>query len=313
MKKKEVLFVLNEAGAASYIEPLLLQESLPWNWRLRLSPVAKEYLQKGPLAQLLSDHTESDADERPFDVLISSASPSALECTALSRAKKMGAKSAIIIDAPYNYARRWEGLSPKPDSIFVVDEDACHDAQLDGLPTDNLKVMGHPHFESLSAFTPQPKSHVLFVDQPIEQNYGMTLGYTESSVWQVVLEARKLRPDLFEKLYFAAHPANKNRAIEDFKNVECLTFRENALEKAGTVIGMFSSVLLDAWYAGRTVISLQPDLKKEDFCILSRSKKIPKLSTALDLIHYLENTSEITSLRTNPFAGSCKRIAEWIG
>lgn len=67
------------------------------------------------------------------------------------------------------------------------------------------------------------------------------------------------------------------------------------MEQAGTVIGMFSTALVEAHLAGRNTLTIQPNAKGPDRCWLSRNGIIDRCGTADDMIASLSNAGQTTS------------------
>ena len=79
---------------------------------------------------------------------------------------------------------------------------------------------------------------------------------------------------------------------------------------AGTIIGMFSSLMVKAYYSGRNVISFQPNkIKNMDF--LSQRNLI-KLVKNVDELKKNIFDGCIVIPRTNPFKDSVKRLGNYL-
>ena len=296
-RPRRILFVAEEAGAAAYLLPVLqcwseYTEHVV-DWKVVFGKGAKRYwkrckhLAAAEFSERISTSVReyrSILDAWVFDGLICSASPSRFECTALARAEELRVPSAVFIDTWFNYGRRWKGLQPKPNWVLVVDDSAASEAVVDGIPHGLVKVIGQPAWERTVPLPKANEKEVLFVSQPVKRYYGSDLGYCEDTAWAMVLDTWKRCPDSIENVTYSVHPDMPTPTAAQLGNARFTCDTSQALHSAGTVLGLFSSVMVDAVLAGRTVISLQPGLPSHDMCALSRQGSIPRVGSVSELI-----------------------------
>ena len=316
-----VLIVAVEAGAAAYVRPLLERltaTAVPGSWRVVLGPVAAKTLSgwgcaKPPVVPFEPEGPEalsSALGDWAFDVLLTSASASPIEHTVHRIARRRGARILAYIDAFTGYDERFEvdGDWLEPDAIFVVDADMKAEAGADGLPADRLIIVGQPAWEKIVPLTAAPAGSVLFAAQPARRHYGDTLPYDEHSAWRMLVEAHRLRPDVIERLVYAAHPAMQSPPSQSLDEFEVTRDPQSALEQCGTVAGMFSSLMVEALLAGRQAISLQPGLPARDMCPLSRRGCIDRVGGADELVVALQRSRRDDGSLRAALDGSLDRL-----
>ena len=321
------LFVAVEVGAVRYLEPLWIRwltENDNSNWRVILGNQAAKYIEDSGLVDTLpilttgsewtEDVTRAVLEFAPTSLVISAGDHHPLEETAIHFGRLQNIPTAQFIDSWYGYRRRfaYESGWTVADEIFVIDERAKREGVADGLPSDRLTIIGHPSWENSPRLPAAPRDHVLFLGAPVKFNYGRDLGYDEEDSWNVVLEARKLRPDLFEKLWYGKHPL---QAGIDRSNVEPAILSQDSmttLANAGTVLGMFSAPLVDAFLNNRLVVSVQPNFTSSDFCPLSRHQHIRRVATAPELVAAMLEEPGDTSELANNLSCSTDRLERWL-
>jgi hypothetical protein len=87
-----------------------------------------------------------------------------------------------------------------------------------------------------------------------------------------VVAAEHRRRNMTTTILFAPHPTDAARPIPE--GAIAVRYQTSLLDRAGTVFGMFSAPLIDAYLRGRRVISVQPNLRR-DMNPLSRRRLIP--------------------------------------
>lgn len=236
------------------------------------------------------------------DLVVTSASGSLLEAQTITLAREHGVAVVAILDSWYGYARRVR--SQNPDHIVVIDAAAATAAVRDGLPADRLWIVGHPAWEGVQVLPYANLKVVLFVSQPIRQQYGSDLGYDQHTAFRLLQKAAELRPDLIGDVLFAPHPGDDMRPPS---GIETVTGSEG-LQRAGTVTGMFSSLLVEAALAGRHVVTLHPGAQAPAICPFGNDAELPHAGTVEALIAALLNPKWMAvDLRTQ-LAGSNDRL-----
>ena len=150
---------------------------------------------------------------------------------------------------------------------------------------------------------------VLFASQPIQYFYEMNLGYTEQKVFEIVLEARSARPDLFSELSCALHPEGLDM-ISKYSNVNYTEDGASSLQSAGTVIGMFSSLMTEAILTGRHVLAYRGNVENGLKCVPNLDL-IGVFSTPDELIELLEAPNANMSYLSKSLKNSTMRLSKF--
>jgi len=293
----DLLILISEAGAASFLRPVLraLQQRADLNWALTTTPVALSGLADDvPGTRLLRSDLDRTSAAMAGDILdmveprrvLASAGGWPLERAVIRQAQKRSIVTAQFVDTWYGYRRRFlEGTDALlPDHLLVIDPRAVAEAEADGLPANKLHACGHPLWGEISLLPPIDSRATLFIGAPVKRDYGNSLGYTEDDAWTCLLDVARQRPDLVSNLEYAPHPEQKNIAV----SVPISPYITARLAYVGQVVGMFSAPLIEAYIAGRRSISLQPHAGRTDMAPLSRFGLSPRVTSAQQLIDALE-------------------------
>ncbi|QTL34224.1 DUF354 domain-containing protein [Pseudoalteromonas viridis] len=162
-----------------------------------------------------------------------------------------------------------------PDSIIVMDDFAKHDMANEGIPSNIIEVCGSPYYEYMGTLCKNARlgknstKTVLFACEPITAVYGNRLGkkihgYTEKTILNALCEEIQ-RQDRNKKisLQIRPHPRErKNRytafiARYGFANMNSAPSVIDALKGSDMVIGMSSTLLLEAAILGKPIASIQ--------------------------------------------------------
>jgi len=288
---RSVLFVLKQPGAEAYFSPILstLRES---GWQVEVNG--------NPQAVSPS-------------VIVSSSSYAVEERQAIEWAGMRKVRCVQLIDSWYDYRRRIEltnGPGLLPDEIWLFDDVARKSAISEGLPADRLRICGNPAWEDLPALPEAPDANVLIVDQPINSDMGDRLGYDEQDFLQLVGEGLRGRPTGNRQVIFAAHP-RRTEPMPEFDFVtEVSRDARGALQRCGTVVGMFSSLLIDAFLGGRRVVSVQPNAGDIDFCFLSEHGFVQRVTATKQFDDAICTATRGPGGLAQRFAGSARRVCD---
>jgi hypothetical protein len=217
-------------------------------------------------------------------------------------AQKYAILSIAYVDCWWGYDKRFilpgEVTPPVlPNYIAVIDENAKKDILKSNYPEKMIAVLGSPRFEFISrharkngkgkrkdlkarALSKSDNFIILFVSQPLEKVFGSskTYGFTEKTVLTKLLKALSGFPEQLKKklsLIVLLHPEENGDGLSGMirgKTEIDVTFRkeESPLDlilAADLVTGMSSILLAEAVIMGCLVISIQPNLKKEEILI----------------------------------------------
>jgi hypothetical protein len=310
-----VLCVAEQWASAAYLTALARhwQATPPaFDWRLAAS---------APLLGTIGDEVELAARVvtiEPHDrldihgwrptVLLASAGGVPREFAFVAAARRAGIAALQFVDTWYNYHRRFvhEGGLMLPDRIFVIDDKAVEEARAEGIPEPIVTTVGHPVWETVERLPPTKSRNVVFVDAPVMRDYGRRLGYTEDDSWRMLCAAKQERPDLFGQVRFAPHPDHARPDLPS--DVEVVRYHGDLLRTVGTIVGMFSAPLVDAYLAGRRSISLQPSASDIDMCPLTRHGRLVRRRTADELVAALDEAPADPSELRSALAGSARRV-----
>ena len=320
-----LLCVAAEIGAARYFEPLWkrwLSAAPGFQWRVVAGDGASSYLHKIGLAQALPGFAAASNDGdlpsipawKPTAVIASAGDHHRIELAAIRLARNLGAPSAQYVDTWYNYRRRFDhaGGVVFPDTILVIDDVARREAAAEGLPAERLHVVGQPAWEHRAPLRPAPKQHVLFLGAPVRRDYGSTLGFDETDAWNVVRAAATRAPDRFQRVIYGAHPAQDDLTEAGVSPFKITRNSMDALQECGTVVGIFSSPMIDAFLGGRTVVSVQPHMRGNALGPLSRHGYIRRVDAAEHLIEALGEVPNDADALSGQLRGSTERLDERI-
>ena len=210
-----------------------------------------------------------------------------VELLLLQAAQIRHLRTGQYVETWYGYRRRLTPSTdwPAPDHLLLPDATAVNEAADEGIDAAHIHVVGNPVWEDVVADMGGEVTQWLFIDAPVRRDYADSLGYDENDAWRLVA-AEHTRRSIGMPILFAPHPTDATKPIP--KGAVAVRYDISLLDHAGTVFGMFSAPLIDAYLRGRRVISVQPNLQR-DLNPLSRRRLISlatnadTLRTALDV------------------------------
>jgi len=240
--------------------------------------------------------------ERPDLVLTGTSMPdSAIEKRLIMASMKKDIASLAVLDFWGIYWQKFSDVEKGikfcylPTRIAIMDDITRRTMIEEGFPEDILVVTGNPFFDDLiefgRSFSKEDRLEVreelglyadafviIYVSQPIEDAFGHSLGYTEKTVFIDLLEALKKISDRDgRQILVKIHPReNKDSLMEIARRYdENIIFDQDydtrrVVISSDLVVGMHSSVLVEALCLGKEVMSIQPGLKEEDMLITNR-------------------------------------------
>jgi len=309
-----LLCVAEQWASAAYLAALARHwcaHPPAFGWRLATSAPLSGTLNDDPaLASRLVDVDPAELAAHGWQpsALLVSAGGLAREFAFVAAARARDLPVVQYVDTWYGYGRRFteDGRLTLPDRIFVIDDKAAEEAAAEGLPAERMSAVGHPLWETVKRLPPTASRDVLFLDAPVERDYGRRLGYTEDDAWALFAAARQARPDLVGRVYFSPHPDHERRNLPD--DVTPARYGTESLKSIGSVVGMFSAPLVDAYLAGRRSITVQPNATDIDMCPLSRHGRITRCRTVDQLIAALAAPPADPSALSSALAGSAARV-----
>ena len=88
----------------------------------------------------------------------------------------------------------------------------------------------------------------------------------------MIKKAQKIMPYRIKQIDCCLHPGNKS-SIQFYRKNKIVVkkYRKNIFKNYSLIIGMFSTLLVEAYLEGKTVITIQP-FSNQDKCVLSQKK-----------------------------------------
>lgn len=273
-------------------------------------PALGYLLARGIAARPLAELRREDLDRSVLltDTINLSRSDDALLCRrAWTLAAQAGAPSVAFVDSWWGYRERFtlpgEDLAgaPLPDAIAVVDEIARADMAGLGFPAERLHVLGSPWLAGLAreasrageARAQARAEHGIadgelvlgFISQPLERvlKDRDSWGFTERDVVPALLRACAALPAPARerlRVLALAHPEEDAEHLAGLVATAAPTFPVEVRKEADTlalvracdaVAGMFSILLVEAALCGLPVLSIQPNLRREDMLVTNRA------------------------------------------
>ncbi len=191
--------------------------------------------------------------------------------------------SVYVMDFWSNYRARF--ASTLPTRLCVIDRQSKEEAAVEGIPADRVVVTGNPYFERFAEDVTRDHEDVkliLFISQPVRADIGNKYGFDEYHVLGNIIAAL---PKGY-RLGIRLHPRDDVHKYERLVDGNVFIMGgslEEALSRAGLIVGMFSPVLMQAATAGKLTMSYQPgghvDVKRMGLGLEATSPE--ELKTAL--------------------------------
>lgn len=273
---KKILFVCHDPGGFDVIQPVyeVLKKERSDCVFLPIGPskrMAGHGVDEAALLEILKDML----DNNEVGMLVTGTSwGTDIEVQCLDMCNSCGVKTVAILDYWSNYRMRFKYLDCDkyvfPQKLFVMDEIAYKEAIEDGIEEDILEIMGSPGLDKLINLKNKTKNEdnkkgdILFLSDPLSDLYGDSLGYTEESVLEDILEiCENLGRDVKVKF----HPKDNDSMRQKYAHLEVDGNIDEILPGYRIVISMLTMGLLHAYLLGVPIISYQPGLLGKDMCI----------------------------------------------
>lgn len=207
-------------------------------------------------------------------------------------AKKLRVPRTALLDASMYYRDRVAGPRGEPfyylpDKIFVLNDFTRQEMLAEGFPPASIVVTGQPVYDylALQRNNPRPSGssvEVVFFSEGLAKESRRRpehdVGYDEDVVVPLLIDILKdLASNRPIVLTIKRHPKEETRD-RIYRPTPGLTVRDvldtdsvELMLKADLVCGMSSSLLLEAWLAGKAVVSLQPGLTSWNRLVLCRA------------------------------------------
>ncbi len=194
-----------------------------------------------------------------------------IELDATEICKQNGIITVSILDYWCNYSERFKKGNEYvyPDYYLVMDDMAKKEATESGVDDKILYVVGHPGLDYFveKRIDRQKTGRLLFLSQPLSELYGMSYGYNEFTAFDGVVKAG-------EELDYVVNIKFHPKESDEMKSLYAMYAVEGTLEELvgeyDIIIGMTTMGLLQCSLMGVPVISYEPGLAIEDYCIINK-------------------------------------------
>lgn len=202
---------------------------------------------------------------------------------------------AFMPEAPLvNQGKEESGILLKPheyvfpDYYFVMDETAAEEAVREGINRSTIRVVGQPglDFYVHKRVKPARNRRLLFLSQPLSAVAQRPLGYTEFDAAEDVLKAASC---LGYNVNMKFHPKETEQMRRDYGKLQVEGNLAELVSGYRAVVGMSTMGLLQCALMGIPVVSYQPNLTGEDFCVTNRLKITQGAFSYPELCRRLEN------------------------
>ena len=315
---KKVLFYSRDPGGANCVIPVYQRlremngvESLLWGKDFAIQKYQKEGLVYRDIGDLKSKEIHEVLKKYNPKVLITGTSyGDRTEQRLWTWAKKLGTYSMAILDQWLSYRIRFSDRSGGlvvPDKILVMDEFAKKEMIAEGFDQRRILVTGQPHFEALQEkakkittldkkkirkdLSLQDGITVLFVSEPLSTAQHVDMGFTEQTILRDLIdEICHVCPSETVNLLVKLHPKQQPEKVRHFissfaipKNIRLSLIADFPVLPliliADMVIGIQSTVLIEANLLKKPIMSLQIGRKSPDQFILSKRGIVEAITT----------------------------------
>lgn len=195
-----------------------------------------------------------------------------------------GVPSVYVLDFWLNYWQRFtteaKDFTHLPTRICAMDNIARDEMIAEGFPPEKIVVTGNPHFDHFADAITRDKEdpeRILFVSQPLKDVANMpgfsSIGYDEYVVIRDLAHTLETLPTGYH-VAIRLHPKEPREKYAEYLGSRVMRDPEETLEqalsRAGLVIGMSSPVLIQAAAANKRVISYEPGLIGTDPLVSNR-------------------------------------------
>ena len=239
------------------------------------------------------------------------------DCSLVAAAMKNNIKLIQCIEASYDYYIRIKETNQGrvfPNKLLLINRKSKKEAAKEGIHKNIIEAVGHPGWENIRFNKNQNYKNILFINQPLESDFGSSLGFTEDDVWCMVYSIFKKNKNDFDNLFWAPHPRDKSLiSLKEFKKVKIVKNVNKALEVSGIVVGIYSNLLVNAFLLGKKVISIIPgDKRNEQLSPLIKWNLITKVNNyeQLKVEIYKKNNKEESLQFLKNFKNSLKRLEQ---
>jgi hypothetical protein len=300
------LIVCHDPGGISSLEPLIDALKSFAEVELWLHPLSVSAYRGScrAITSFTNNDVQSALRAANPDIIITGTSmaPDSIDKKVVDAAWHLGIPSIAFVDFWSNYIERFthqDGTQIFPDLIATIDDTAKAEMVAAGIPEALIEIVGITRPAPAAA----PKSpdfaafQLLFISQALAEIHGgaaacrARIGYTQQDAFALLAEALPaFEVSLGRRIEISLrhHPKEKAwRPKTPHKLANGLT-AEACLANANLVAGMNGSLLIDALFMARPVVSFQPNLKGPDCFMPSRQGYVPLVTRAQDALFALQ-------------------------
>jgi CDP-glycerol glycerophosphotransferase (TagB/SpsB family) len=275
--KRKILFVSQDQGSgnALYLVIKKLHKEKNLSVRVFAAKQSKDIFKDQGISFLDIDNKNfsQSLDFNPDLIITGTSMRHCIEKEAILYGRKHRIKTISLLDFLSHYWERFtsdgkKDISLLPDYIFVLDDIAKNQMISEGFPEKRLIVTGNPYFDTFMINNNKARNlktdSMLYISQPIYQN-----GFykTDFSIFEDLLNVIQ-KVDKKIKIIIRPHPKDSFEAYTKYAGdniiIDEKTDTINLMKRIDIVIGKNSTVLFEAVFRGKIVISYQPKLEKLD-------------------------------------------------
>lgn len=302
MSRPKILFVSHDPGGISSLGPIIPAARRFAEVEVWLHPFSVSVYQ-GSCRAITSfaqdDVLESVRTACP-DLIVTGTSmePDSIDKKVIDAAWHLGIPSIAFVDFWANYIERFtqaNGTQVFPDMIVTVDDTAKAEMVAAGVPEILIEIAGLTRLPPRGVpHTPGKSGYVLlFISQALSEIYGgdklcrAKIGYTQHDAFDLLAAAlpvfqEQLGRDI--ELWIRHHPKETPWSPQIPHVIVNSLPANTCLAQADLVAGMTGSMLIDALFMERPVVSFQPNLVGPDRLMPSRQGHVARISAASDAL-----------------------------
>lgn len=317
-------FIARDPGAANIIAALIRAGVSPFDFDLWTLPKALSVFKRLNITCSMKNFSDSFSEieirnawkEDPATLLVTGTSHySAFESIFWDLARAQGGSSLALLDSWYNLEPRFR--HSKPDYVGAIDKKQMEELEAIGFAKSQIIWSGHPYLSMLMKNKAQLQQNadiaendsdafkVLYVSESITKDVksgsNAAYGFNEFEVFDLILEAATIlakknqRISIMIKLHPYEDPTEFERKIANIPllpgvEIHIGSSTSDPLDLvlwSDMVIGISSMLLIEASVLGKPILSLQPNLIREDTFILTSREYIPRLNTKKTILDAL--------------------------
>lgn len=316
---KKILFYSRDPGGANCVIPVYRKFSRTkgvkvelWGKDFAIRKYREDGLEYRDIGNLKKDEIRYLLSRFSPEILVTGTSyGDRTEQWLWKTADKLGIYSMAILDQWLSYRIRFSDSGGElviPDKILVMDEIAKKEMIADGFDGQRILVTGQPYFEMLREkagkisesdkrkikedFNCRDGFVILFASEPFSVASHVDLGFTENAILQeIVFAIQQLERSVKINLLVKLHPKQSRDKVQRFiqslpvlNNLRILIVTDYPVLPlilvADIVIGIQSTVLIEANILDKPVMSVQIGRKGPDQFILSKRGVIEVVTTS---------------------------------